>query len=195
VHAFNHKMINRQTRSTAIRYAQEKLALHPIYIDTETTGLDQNSEIIEICILDDKDQVIYESLVKPTRSIPKDVIRIHGITDSMVLESPRWKDLWPEVERIMLNQPVGIYNADFDIRMMQQSHARYWMPWKVQTENLFCLMKLYAQYYGEWNRGSFRWHSLENAGRQCGIPLLNTHRARDDTRLARAILHYIAESA
>jgi len=188
-------MINSQTRLAAIRFARDKLALQPIYIDTETTGLDQNSEIIEISILDDQEQIIFESLVKPTRSIPRDVIRIHGITDPMVQDSPRWKEIWPDIERVLIDRTVGIYNADFDIRMMQQSHARYWMPWQVQTQNMFCVMKLYAQFYGEWNRGSFRWHSLETAGQQCGIPLLNTHRASDDARLARAILHYMAESS
>ena len=55
-------------------------------------------------------------------------------------------------------------------------------------------MKLYAQFYGQWNprHGNYRWQSLDQAGEQCGIPLQNSHRAKDDTHLTRALLEYMA---
>lgn len=79
--------------------------------------------------------------------------------------------------------------------MMQQSHARYRLPWK-ENLNTFDLLKLYAEYRGEWDprRRSYRYHSLANAGRQCNITLPNAHRTTADTLLTRALLHYLAES-
>jgi DNA polymerase-3 subunit epsilon len=58
-------------------------------------------------------------------------------------------------------------------------------------------MELYAMFYGDRDpyRGSFRYQSLEIAGRQCGINLPNAHRAVDDCLLTRAVLHYMAESS
>jgi DNA polymerase III epsilon subunit-like protein len=89
---------------------------------------------------------------------------------------------------------VGIYNADFDLRMLRQSNAKFNLRWEIDT-SFFCIMKLYAQFYGSWNnaRRSYRWHSLEAAGRHCRIPLPNTHRAKDDTLLARSVLLHMAK--
>ncbi len=182
-------------RTDAILTAQQLLALQPVYLDTETTGMDNHSEIIEICIIDHNDQVLYESLIKPTKPIPADVIRIHGITNELVREAPTWLSVWPEVEQALRGRVIGIYNADFDLRMIQQTNQRYMIRWN-PLHNTFCLMKLYAQYRGEWNyqRGSYRWHSLDSAGRNLGIPIPNSHHARDDARLARAIHLAIANS-
>ena len=181
-------------RTEAIEIAREKLSLDPIFLDTETTGLDDYSEIVEVCIVDHDGDILYDSLVKPTRKIPLDAARIHGITDLKVQNAPNWAQVWGEVKLILAGREVGIYNADFDLRMIRQSNAKYNLKW--QPEAYFCIMKLYAQFYGSWNnaRRSYRWQSLEAAGRQCRIPLLNAHRAKDDTLLARAVLLHMAKS-
>ena len=185
-----------QDRLKAIQFAKEKIQRNPLYLDTETTGLGDMDEIVEISILDHDGSLLFDSLVRPSRRIPPDAIAIHGITDELVRGAPRWLDIAPEVEALLKEREVAIYNADFDIRMMRQSHrihgiANVWLPLEI-----FCVMQLYAQFYGAWNhaRRSFQWQSLESAGRQCRIPLPNTHRARDDAALARAVLHHIAGS-
>jgi DNA polymerase-3 subunit epsilon len=181
------------SRDEAIRAAQEKLANKPLFLDTETTGLDNTSEIVEICIVEHDGEIIYESLVKPTRPIPFDALRIHGISDQMVQNAPYWIQVWEAVKPILNGRHVGIYNADFDLRMIRQTNAKYHLSGEIDSA-FFCIMKLYAQFYGSWNNawGSYRWHSLEAAGRQCRIPLANTHRAKDDTLLARAVFLYMA---
>jgi len=182
-------------RQQAIQIARSKLALDPLYLDTETTGLERSSEIIEICILDNQGAALFQSLVKPLRRIPNDAIRIHGITNEDVQRAPNWLVVWPQVENLLAGRTVGIYNAEFDLRMIQQTHTFYNIRFTSITPfSPFCIMKLYAQYHGDWNRarGSYRWHSLEDAGRYCRIPLPNSHRAFDDTLLARAILHHMA---
>ena len=184
-------------RQEAILVAREKISSRPVYLDTETTGIERNDEIIEICLVDDDGQVVFESLVRPTRSIPSSATRIHGITNEMIRSAQTWPLVWPKIQPLMQGHLIGIYNADFDLRLLQQTHARFNMRW-LQDPGFtgFCIMKLYAQYVGEWNtaRGTYRWHSLEDAGRQCRIPLQNTHHAKDDSLLARALLHYIAET-
>jgi DNA polymerase-3 subunit epsilon len=187
-----------RARTQAILTAREKLALHPVYLDTETTGLVRDSEIVEVCLIDENGEVLFESLVRPTRPVPPDAMRIHGITNEMLKSKPTWLVTWPRIEQLIAGRTVGIYNAEFDLRMMQQTHSRYRMPWPpAVTFDHFCIMKLYAQYFGDWNpaRSSYRWHSLESAGRQCRIPLLNSHRAIDDTLLARAVLQHIASDS
>ena len=182
-------------RTEAIRMAQTKLALKPVYLDTETTGTGPTDEVIEIGIVDADGTPLFESLVKPVGKVATNARRVHGIRDEMLASAPRWMILWPKVEAILAGRTVGIYNADFDVRMFQQTHAHYKMRWMIpQGTSFFCVMKLYAQFYGERNprTGGYRWQSLENAGRQCRLSQPNAHRSIADSLLTRALLEYMA---
>lgn len=176
-------------RKRAIQTARDYANLKPVFLDTETTGLHNSAEIIEISIVDCHGSVLLDTLVKPVYSIPWDVIRVHGITDEMVVGAPLWSEVWPQVEKMLKGRYVGIYNADFDIRMMKQSHSLNGMSWTMTENRNFCIMKLYAKFYG-----TGRWQKLESAGRQCGLALPNTHRAKDDTLLARAIFEHMVNA-
>jgi len=182
-------------RKPVIAAAKQALQQGPVYLDTETTGLDRYDEIIEIAIIDDNEQVLFESLVKPTQPVPADATQIHGITDKMLVAAPSWPAIWMKVRSVLFGRLIAIYNAEFDLRMMQQTHTRHRLVWKEYFKTID-VMKLYAEYHGEWDsaRRAYRYPSLEKAGRQLHIPLQNSHRAVDDTRLARAILHKMAES-
>ena len=175
-----------QTRRRAIKTALEYWLARPLFIDTETTGLDGLAEIVEISILDREGDVLMDSLVKPMRRIPQDVIRVHGIANEMVQDAPTWAEIWPQVEDILKDRYVGVYNAEFDLRMMRQSHRANDMAWRFRDNRFFCIMKLYAQF-----RGAYRWQKLEAAGRQCGIALPNSHRAKDDALLAKAVMQHM----
>jgi DNA polymerase-3 subunit epsilon len=187
--------MNLSARKEAILRAKDYLKNKPVYLDTETTGTGPNDNILEIAVIDHDGAVLVDTLVKPMGAIHPDALRIHGIHDTMLVEAPRWGEVWREVSRVLTGRQVGIYNAEFDLRMMQQSHTRNWMRWVLpEGMQAFCVMKLYAQFHGEWNprRADYRWQSLEAAGRQCGIPLPNSHRAKQDTLLTRAILETMA---
>lgn len=188
--------MNLAARKDAITIAQSMIKRQPLYLDTETTGTGPNDNILEISIVDHDGKILMDTLVRPVGMNSPEARAVHQISDEMVRGAPRWGDVWGNIETVLSGRLVGIYNADFDLRLMQQSHALNLLKWtQPPGMEVFCVMKLYAQFYGRWNpkRGNFKWQSLEAAGRQCGIDLPNTHRAKDDTLLARAILHYIAE--
>lgn len=183
------------TRREAALQARKYIQMLPVYLDTETTGTGANAEIIEIAILDSDGRLLFQSLVRPKGRIEPDAQRVHGITQADLAGAPDWAEIWPQVESTLLHRKVGVYNSDFDLRMLKQTHQRAWLSWTLPENAFFCIMKLYARFYGEWERqrGGYRWHSLENAGRQSGILLANSHRAQDDALLARALLHYMAD--
>jgi DNA polymerase III epsilon subunit-like protein len=188
--------MNLAARKQAIAKAKAMVERQPVYLDTETTGIGPNDNILEISIIDHDGRILVDTLVKPVGTISTPAMAIHGITEEMVSDAPRWGDVWGMIESVLADRLLGIYNADFDLRMMQQSHALNWMQWAEPAGlEVFCIMKLYAQFYGMWNprRGSFRWQSLDSAGRQCGIHLPNTHRAKDDALLTQALLQHMAE--
>ena len=178
-----------------IQRAKKILKADPIFIDTETTGFSPNDVVIEVGVVDLAGQTLFESFVKPPIPIPPDSTAIHHITDAMVADAPGWKDIWDNLQKVLEGRYVGMYNADFDLRMMKQTHSRYWLDWPLDDKYFFCVMKLYAAFYGEnssFGRG-FRFHKLEAAGAACGIPLPNSHRAVDDALLTAALFKYIAE--
>ncbi len=186
-------MTREQDRRAAIAQAQIELNKQPIYLDTETTGLKDNDQIVEICLLEHDGSIALQSLVKPTVKIPLDATRVHHITDALVSAAPTWLELWPQVEALLAARRIAIYNAEYDLRLLRQSHQAHGRPWTT-TISHFCIMKLYAQFRGDWNSraGNYRWYSLDDARGQCGLDLPNAHRAQADTLLARAVLHYVA---
>lgn len=82
-----------------------------VVLDTETTGLDEAAQIVSIAIIDHTGQVLLDTLVRPTISIPDDVVAIHGITDEMVVDAPTMAHLYDEVRRLLSGRTVVIYNA------------------------------------------------------------------------------------
>lgn len=187
-------MTREQARREAIAAAQIKVNRRPVYLDTETTGLNATDQIVEMCLIDSDGSILFESLVKPTVPIPFDATRVHGITDAMVATAPAWPEVWPQISAVLAGRQLGIYNAEYDLRLMQQSHRAHGLEWLTPEFAPFCIMKLYAQFRGEWDsrRGHYRWFRLDDARLHCRLDLPNAHRARADALLARAVLEYMA---
>jgi DNA polymerase III subunit epsilon len=188
--------MNSSYRRDAIQKARLLLEANPIYLDTETTGLHQSAEIIEIGIVDDQENILFEQRIRPRGKIDPAAGRVHGITHEMLVNAPTWDQVWPMAESVLMNRKVGVYNVEFDLRLIKQSNQRSWIRSNILDSSFFDIMAIYAQFYGDWDayHKSFRFQSLEMAGRQCGIHLHNTHNAVDDCLLTRALLHTMAES-
>jgi DNA polymerase-3 subunit epsilon len=176
-------------RRHAIQRAKNNLAALPVFLDTETTGLDNLAEVVEICIVDLDGKLLFESLVKPLRQIPAEAVSIHGISNQLVSDAPRWIDVWPRVNAILKGKTVGIYNADFDLRMLRQTNRLIGWNKPGDFDQTFCIMKLYSDFIG-----TSRFISLDVAGRNLGISLPNKHRAQDDALLAREVFLRICQS-
>jgi DNA polymerase-3 subunit epsilon len=184
------------SRINAINSARQVLKEDPVFLDTETTGLEKTDEIVEISVIDDAGQILLESLVRPTQPIPTAATRIHGITNAMVQHAPFWPILWPTIRSILSDHPIVIYNSDFDMRLIQQTFKRHNRPFQ-NVFNTYDLLKVFAEFRGDWDsyHRAYRYYSLENAGQLCSIELPNSHRSTADTLLTRALLHFIADSS
>lgn len=174
--------------------AQLLLGLDPIYIDTETTGFEVNDVVVEVAVLDTDGSVIFESMVKPNRPIPSQATYVHGITDEMVADAPSWQEVWQEFKHVVKGRVAGFYNAEFDLRMLKQSCLLNGGKWEYPFQDDFCVMELFAQFYGEWDtrRNKFRWKNLATAGKYFNLAEQNRHRAEDDARLTKLVLEKMA---
>ena len=74
------------TREVALRW----LAAQPVFLDTETTGLDNRAEICEIAVLDPEGCTLLDTLVKPRQPIPQAATDVHGISDTDAEEVHHW---------------------------------------------------------------------------------------------------------
>lgn len=64
-----------------------------VILDTETLGLSNHAEICEISVIDAETGVpLLDTLIKPHHPIPNDVIKIHGITNEMVVDAPGYSE-------------------------------------------------------------------------------------------------------
>lgn len=182
-------------RSLAIQAARQLLQRDPVFLDTETTGTEAMDEIVEIAILDSDGQVLFESLVKAKRPVSPGAARVHGITEIKLYNAPTWEAVWPLAQQALRDRWLAVYNAAFDLRLMRQTCGLHGIPWLLPTAGQQCIMELFAQYYGERNPryGSYRWKSLDFAGRYFQLPEPNSHRAADDTLLSLLVLKKMAE--
>ncbi|MEZ4497878.1 MAG: exonuclease domain-containing protein [Thermomicrobiales bacterium] len=65
----------REDRDRAIAWARSVVSdSRVIYLDTETTGLDRTAEIIDIALVTNDGAVLFNTLVKPVRPIPSEII-------------------------------------------------------------------------------------------------------------------------
>ena len=108
-------------RRRAIIKARELLALKPIILDTETTGLGSDAEICEIAVVSSDGTILMNRRVRPRRPIPADATAIHGITNADVAMMPGFNQvLNGRVGQLMENRDVhiAIFNSEYDLRLI-----------------------------------------------------------------------------
>lgn len=92
-----------------------------VILDTETTGLSRDAQIVQLAILASNGQVLLDSLVKPTIPIEHQATEIHQITNEMVATAPSIDGLLLPLLQAIADKDLVIYNADFDLRLIRQS--------------------------------------------------------------------------
>jgi DNA polymerase III subunit epsilon len=122
-----------------------------VILDTETTGLEDEDEIIQMAIIDLEKNVLYNTLLKPKlkKSISRDATMIHGIKKNDLIDAPYFETAVHKFLDVTENKTILIYNAEFDIRLLQQTC--YANRIKKFPLSCWCVMKEYSKYVGEWN--------------------------------------------
>jgi DNA polymerase III epsilon subunit-like protein len=149
-----------------------------LYLDTETTGLTTCDRLIEIGVVNDFGQVVFESLINPGIPIPAEATAIHGITDEMVLNAPTFLDLAAQLTDILHGDgTIVIFNADFDTRFFPDG---FWNGLRVH-----CALERYALATG-------RRRKLERAAKAAGHGSKTAgHRAVADAHACRAVWQWL----
>lgn len=164
-----------------------------VILDTETTGLANDDEVIEIAVIDTQGSVLLNTLVKPTKpmSANNEASRIHGITNTDLSNAPSWCEVQEQLLNVISGKHVLIYNAAFDTRLMNQT-AYLNDYYEVEYSRAVCLMKLYSQWFARFHGGDIKTrHKLVDAAAFCGVAVKNAHRALDDCLISLGVLQYM----
>lgn len=155
-----------------------------VLLDTETTGLSPHDEIVQIAVLAPDGEVLMDTLIRPTRSIPVEATFIHGITDADVEDAPVFPEIFDKFRQIIAGKSVIIYNAVFDMRLIRQTLARYDMSMSgIEDDQVECAMLQYSAWCGElWPNGGYKWQKLRGGD----------HTALGDCRATLAVIRKMA---
>jgi DNA polymerase III subunit epsilon len=97
-------------------------------IDFETTGFDaQLDRVVEVGVVCfQRGEVTRQVnwLINPGMPIPEAAINVHGITDAMVADAPRFEQIAEELRQALVGHLPVAYNATFDRRFMHAEMAR-----------------------------------------------------------------------
>jgi len=82
-----------------------------LVLDTETTGLEDGAEIVQLGLLAPDGRVLLETLIRPARAIPVDAAAIHGITDAAVAGAPTFPQIYSSLLEACGDKRIVAYNA------------------------------------------------------------------------------------
>ncbi|MDI6740474.1 MAG: helicase C-terminal domain-containing protein [Candidatus Edwardsbacteria bacterium] len=150
---------------------EERQPLAFVAVDTETTGLDADSdEIIEIGAAKYENGAVaarYQTLVRAAKPIQPFVQQLTGITQRDMETAPAMDAIAEEFTQFLGGRPLVFHNAGFD-RTFLASHLKITNPcWDSLTLARALLPSL-------------KGHSLRNLCRHFGIDPGRPHRAEDD---------------
>jgi len=115
-----------------VKWAMELVAMEKpdwCVLDTETTGVEKDDEIIEICIIDSRGQTLLNTRIRPFKRVSEGAFRVHGISTESLREGENrarsFMEVWPQIFMVLRQfRRVITYNAEFDNRMLRQSAAK-----------------------------------------------------------------------
>ena len=97
-------------------------------IDFETTGFDENLDrVVEVgvvCFTRGEVTNRVSWLINPGMPIPESAVGVHGITDAMVADAPRFEEIAELLRQALVGHLPVAYNATFDRRFMHTEMAR-----------------------------------------------------------------------
>ena len=134
-----------------------------LVLDTETTGLGRDAELVLVAVVHPSGQALFDACVRPSGPVPAAAAAVHGLTDDLLALAAPYAAIHPALSALLAGRRVVCFNAAFDARLLQQTGARYGLP-PIDAQ-WDCAMLAYAAFKGEWSdeRRDFRWPRLPGA--------------------------------
>jgi DNA polymerase-3 subunit epsilon len=147
--------------------------------DTETTGVEPSAgdKIISIGavrIVNGRllKQEVFEQLVDPRRSVPRDSIRIHGIRPENLRGQPTLREALPGFHRFCEDTVLVGHNAAFDMRFLELAEPETGVRFTQPVLDTLLLSAVVHRNLSD--------HSLEAIAERLGVAVVGRHTALGD---------------
>src|SRR5215210_8621896 len=159
-----------------------------VVLDSETTGLGNPIDFVEVGVLSARGEPLFDSLIKPSCRVEPGASRVHGHTTQSLSGERCFVEVYPDLLDVMWAKRVIVYNASYDRRVWDAAVERLGAraalagelaPWE-------CAMRAFAAYVGERSkRGGYKNQKLPGAD----------HTALGDARATLSLIERMAEGA
>jgi DNA polymerase-3 subunit epsilon len=156
-----------------------------VFFDLETTGINiAKDKIVEISILKVFPNGNKESktwLVNPEMEIPKESSDIHGITNEKVVNEPTFKELAPEISKMIENCDLAGFNSNrFDIPLLAEAFLRVGIDFNMDNRKAIDVQTIFHKKEQRTLSAGYQFY--------CNKELENAHSAEADTLATYEIL-------
>ena len=117
-----------------------------LVIDLETTGLDENAEIVEAAVVGPGGDTLFDAVVRPRTPPDPATSRVHGLTAATLDGAAPYERVHGVLETIMGGRLVIAYNAAFDRQVLAHTCQVAGLPPIGCTWD--CAMLRYEQWRG-----------------------------------------------
>ena len=154
------------------------------FLDVETTGLKPQfgDRICEIALLrwrNGQTLETFHSLVNPERPISPGAFAVNGITEAMVRDAPKFKELALQVLTFLKDTVIVAHNAPFDMSFLNFQLANLGLP--LPRNPVLCTLSLARRCF------CFPSNGLGAIARYLGVKVEQEHRAMSDVKTTREI--------
>ena len=156
-----------------------------VFFDLETTGVNiATDKVVEISILKVFPNGNKESktwLVNPEIEIPKEAADIHGITNEKVVTEPTFKELAPEISKLIEGCDLAGFNSNrFDIPLLAEELMRADIDFDMKNRKAIDVQVIFHKKEQRTLSAGYQFY--------CGKELEGAHGAEADTNATYEIL-------
>lgn len=133
------------------------------FIDTQTTGMDIDDEVVEMTIKDGRGNVIYSSLFSPEVKMKKDAILATKLTDDDLRGKPLFRNEYSEIIDNLNNKIIAGWNIKFDMRMLRQTANKNGIPFDLNDNCLMIDLRDITESFYDVEGAGLRQNEVHNA--------------------------------
>lgn len=146
--------------------------------DLETTGLQITKDrIVQIAVIKlfvDGHTETFNELVNPGQNIPEEIAAIHGITNEMVANAPKFEELAPRLLDFIADSDLAGYNSNkFDIPVLSEELLRCGIDFDLGARHFVDVQNIFHKMEQRTLAAAYQFY--------CGKQIENAHNALYDT--------------
>jgi DNA polymerase III alpha subunit (gram-positive type) len=112
----------------------------------DTTGIQKNSDILRVTIVDTQDDIVFDRVVQPVRQPGEANTAYTGITTAQLADAPTLREIWSELQVALSGRYVLAYNWEWLTSRLRENARAFELPSLTIAGE--CLMERASRYYG-----------------------------------------------